>query len=249
MKKPLVFLLATALAALSAAHAVAQSNDQDVAVSGASEVRINVSGHVHIVPDNAAQSVHLHLVDNGPSTPPMKVTSSRVGSRLSITITGPSASLLPFLGPTGYEVRITVPANLAIDLREFDGHVQVDRVSSPTQIYNAEGSVDVTSASAPLTTEADAGNITVGSSNNTLNLSTGTGNITAAITSDWHGRQIRFEASNGNIALTAPPDLRATFDLTTDNGTVTNPLHSTPRAPSVFMLAQQGNITVSTPAK
>jgi hypothetical protein len=241
----LLFALATALA--GAATASAQVTDQDVPLAGATSVRLNVSGHVHVVFDDTAAggNVRLHVINNGPSSPPMHVSTSRVGGRLTVTITGPSSSLLPFVGPTGYEVHVTIPAAIPLDLREFDGHVQIDRITAPTQIYNAVGAIDVVEADALLTAEADAGNIHVGSANNTLNLTDANGSITASLANGWHGKQVRLETSNGDIMLAVPPDLHGSFDVTSADGTVKNPMKSTSHAPSIFLLAEKGNVTIA----
>jgi hypothetical protein len=246
MKKLPSLVCALALVLGPAAPAVAQTSDHEVPLAGAATVRINVSGSIHVTFDSAATSVKIHSIDRGPSSPPLKVASGKAGSRLTITITGPAASMLPFNGESGYETQVTVPAGASLDLREFSGHVQIDRIASPTQVYDAEGTIDVGQAAAPLTAEADAGDITVAGADSTLNLTAGTGNIVARLNAGWHGQQVRLETTKGNMKLTAPPDLRASFDLTSAGGTVTNPLHSTPHAPSVFMLAEQGNIAIAT---
>src|ERR1700739_4281610 len=98
--------LPAALAALfcvagTAAHA--QVLDREIPVSGATALRLNVSGSVRLIAASGITSVRLHVVDYGPKTPPLHVTTSKTGTRLTLSITGPSQNILPFVGASGYE--------------------------------------------------------------------------------------------------------------------------------------------------
>jgi hypothetical protein len=55
------------------------------------------------------------------------------------------------------------------------------------------------------------------------------------------------EASSGNLHLAVPAGFRAHYDVTTGSGRVTNPLHGVAKAPLVFMLAEQGDVSIATP--
>src|SRR5579863_4281411 len=126
-----------AVALVAAMPALAQVSDRQYELSGANELRLNVSGNVHVMPSATAQTISFHVIDYGPPIPTMKFTDSRSGKRLTISVTGPSQSILPFNGPTGYELQVTYPASLKLDLREFAGHVQADRLSAEAQLYDA----------------------------------------------------------------------------------------------------------------
>ena len=245
MKRAFLVAALAACVLTPAAPASAQVLDRDVPVEGAATLRINVSGPVHLMPQSGLQTIKLHAVDYGPKTPPLHVTTAKSGSRLTLSVTGPSQNILPFVGATGYELQINYPASLKIDLREFTGRIHVDRVTAPMQLYNANGAIVVDDASAPLTAEADLGDITVGSALGMIELTCGTGNAIATLASGWRGNLVRMESSTGNLTLNVPSGFRARFDVTSASGNVSNPLRSTPHAPLVFMLAEQGNIAVS----
>ena len=78
-----------------------------------------------------------------------------------------------------------------------------------------------------------------------VELTCGNGNANATLAHNWAGNLIRMESSQGNLTLNVPQAFRGRFDLTTAQGTVTNPLRTTPHAPLVFMLTEQGNVTIS----
>lgn len=224
----------------------AQVVDRDFPLNGATTLRINLTGHVHVIPDANVTSVKIHLTDYGPSVPALAFKDSRTGKRLNISITGPSQSVLPFAGASGYEVEVRVPTNLQIDLREFGGRVRVDAVTAPSQYYNANGNIEIADARATLTAESDNGDISVAAAHGNLTLTTGNGKNTATLARDWRGKLVRMEASNGAMILNVPAGFRANFDVTAANGKVTNPLRSTGKEPVVFMLSQAGDITVAT---
>lgn len=233
---------------LASAQGVARAEviDKDFQLTGATTVRINVSGRVHVIPDAQVRSVKIHVTDYGPKVPALTFENARSGKRLDITIHGPGQNILPFVGATGYEVEIRVPANTQIDLREFSGLVKVDSVTAPSQYYNSNGNIEIADARAKVTAEADSGDISVTAAHGDLSLTTGNGRNTASLASDWRGSLIRMEASNGAMHLSVPDGFRANFDVTAANGKVSNPLRSSGKKPVVFMLSQQGDITVVT---
>jgi hypothetical protein len=247
MKRLLAGALAAGVALAMAPHASAQITDRELPVGGTTMLRLNVSGSIHVMPVAGLRSVNLHVIDSGPSTPPMKVTSSRTGARMNVAITGPSESMLPFVGASGYELQLSYPASMHLDLREFAGRVHVDSVTAPMQIYDANGNIVVDDASSPLTADADSGNISVTNARNSLTLTVGNGNVNASLTPNWRGTLVRLEASNGNLHLAVPSNFRAHYDLATGSGRVTNPLHGVAKAPLVFMLAEQGDVSIATP--
>lgn len=236
----------TIVVASSQASALGQTVDREFPLSGATTLRINLSGHVHVIPDATISSVKIHLTDYGPSVPALAFKDSRAGNRLNVSITGPSQSVLPFVGASGYEVEVRVPTNVRIDLREFGGRVQVDAVTAPAQYYNANGNIEIADARSAVTAEADNGDINVTSAHGDVMLSTGNGKNSATLARDWHGKNVRMEASNGAMRLNVPADFHANFDITAANGKVSNPLRSSGKQPVVFMLSQSGDITVAT---
>jgi hypothetical protein len=239
-------VFAALLVASSQGIARAEVIDREFQLTGATTVRLNVSGRVHVIPDAQVSSVKIHVTDYGPSTPPLTFKSARSGKRVDITVQGPGQNVLPFVGATGYEVEVRVPTNAQIDLREFSGQVTVDAVTAPSQYYNANGNITITDARAKTTAEADNGDISVGAAHGDLSLTTGNGKNTATLAGDWRGNLVRMEASSGAMRLSVPPGFRANFDVTAANGKVSNSLRSSGSKPVVFMLSQQGDITVVT---
>ncbi|HTX57560.1 MAG TPA: hypothetical protein VMD47_10735 [Candidatus Acidoferrales bacterium] len=239
------FVAAAAIAA-AASGAQAQVTDRELPVGDATTLRLNVSGSIRVMPVAGLRAVKFHVVDSGPSTPPMSLNTSRTGKRLNVSITGPSQNILPFVGASGYELQVSYPAGLHLDLREFSGRVHVVNVVASMQVYDADGNIAVDDAAAPLTAEADSGDILVSQAHTSLTLSAGTGNVDATLAPGWRGTLVRLEASNGNLQLHVPSGFRAHFDLTSGSGHVSNPLRDTPKAPLVFMLTEQGDIAVAT---
>lgn len=237
-------LAATAALLAVAGRASAGVLDRDVAVGRATSVRLNVSGNVHVSIAPSGARIGIHVVDYGPKTPAMHLATSKTGSRLTLSITGPSENILPFVGATGYTVDVTIPRDLKFDLREFAGRVRIDRVTAPMQVYNANGTIDVSDAQSALTAESDLGDITVHRASDMLELTCGTGNVTATLADGWHANLVRIEASQGNVALHVPPRFRARYDVTSGSGQVHNPMHSVPHAPLVFMLTENGDASI-----
>jgi hypothetical protein len=246
MKRWLASALSLGLALAATPAAIGQVSDREIPVGNATTLRLNVSGSIHVMPVAGLTSVKFHVVDNGPSTPPMALTSSRAGSRLNVSITGPSSNILPFVGASGYELQLSYPARMHLDLREFAGRVHVDAVPASMQIYDATGNILVDDASAPLTAEADSGDIAVTKAHTSITLSVGNGNVTAALAPGWRGSLVRLESSNGNLHLSVPAGFRAHYDVSTGSGHVSNPLRGVARAPLVFMLAEQGDVSIAT---
>ncbi len=227
-------------------YASAQVTDREVAVGNATTLRLNVSGSIHVIPVAGQTSVKFHVVDSGPSTPPMSLKTSRAGTRMNISITGPSSSVLPFVGASGYELVLSYPAKMHLDLREFSGRIHADSVPASMQLYDADGNIVVDGANAALTAEADAGDITVTGARTTLSLTASTGNVNATLAAGWRGSEVRLEAANGNLRLTVPAGFRGRYDVTSGSGHVVNPLRSVSGAPLVFMLTEQGSVSIST---
>jgi hypothetical protein len=235
-----------ALALTSGAPALAQVSDRTYPVNGATDLRLNVSGNVHVIPSAGAREVVFHVVDYGPPIPKMNFVDSRSSKRLTISVSGPSQQIYPFNGASGYEIQITYPANVRLDLREFAGHVQADGLVSASQLYDADGSITVAGARGPLTAEADSGAIAVSGALSTVQLTTGNGPVTAQLAQGWRGSLVRIESSNGPLNLTVPPDFRGNYDLSSASGSVHNWLKSVKGATTVFMLTQNGSVSVTT---
>jgi len=245
MRRLLGAVLFAALALAFVPLASAQVTDRELPVGSATTLRLNVSGAIHVMPVAGLTSVKFHVVDNGPSIPPMTLNTSRTGSRMNVSITGPSENILPFVGASGYELQLSYPARMHLDLREFAGRVHVDDVTASMQIYDADGNIVVDNASAPLTAEADSGDIAVTNARSSITLTVGNGNVAAALAPGWRGTLVRLEASNGNLHLGVPAGFRGRYDVTSGSGHVSNPLRSVPKAPLVFMLAEQGDVSIA----
>ncbi len=224
--------------------AAGASSDRAFSVGNATLLRLNVSGSVHAIAIRGLHSLQLHVVDSGASSPPIDITTSRTGRRMNVSITGPSQSVLPFAGGSGYELEISYPADLRLDLREFAGRVHLDDVTAPAQVYDANGDIVVDRTSAPLAAEADSGNISVSAAQSTLELTCGNGNVDAQLSSGWSGKLVRLEASDGNLHLRVPPGFRAHFDLSTGSGTVANSVRGHSGGALVFALAERGNVSI-----
>ncbi len=218
--------------------------DRDIPTLHAATVRLNVSGSVRLIAASGISSIKLHVVDYGPKVPPLHVTTSKTGTRLTVSVTGPSQNILPFDGASGYELQITYPSAMKVDLREFAGRVHVERVTAPMQIYSANGPILVDDALSALTAESDQGDVTVGNARAMVELTCGNGNVNATLAPNWAGNLVRMESTQGNLTLSVADGFRGRFDVTSAQGTVTNPLHTTAHAPLVFMLTEQGNVAV-----
>jgi len=240
-----LFPIAAVLAALTFATAHAQVSDRSYPINGANELRLNVSGHLHLMPSATASSISFHAIDYGPALPALNFAQTRVGKRMTVTVTGPSASILPFTGASGYELQVTYPASMKLDLRQFGGDVQVDHLAASTQIYDANGSITVNGASAPITAEADSGSITLTDAHDNVSLTTSDGPVTAQLAAGWHGKLVRIESSNGALSLSVSPGFRGDFDLTSADGAVHNAFRTSKGAPVVFMLTQSGDVNVA----
>ncbi|HUA09879.1 MAG TPA: hypothetical protein VMA98_11485 [Candidatus Acidoferrales bacterium] len=237
---------AAALALVAASGVSAQVSDREIPIGNATSLRFNVSGSVRVMPVAGMSSIKLHVVDNGPSTPPMSIRTSRTGARLNVSVNGPGSAILPFVGQTGYELQLMYPPSLHLDLREFEGRIHVENVPASMQLYDADGDIVVDGTQAPLTADADGGNITVTAARSTLTLTAGTGDVAVTLAPGWRGSEVRLEASDGNLALNVPAGFRGRYDLTSGSGNVKNPLRSVPKAPLVFMLTEQGNVSIQT---
>ncbi len=245
MKRAFVLAALAAFFCCAGVPARAQVVDREISTSGVATLRLNVSGSVRLIAASGNGDLRLHLVDYGPKVPQLRVTTSKTGSRLTVSVSGPSQNILPFAGASGYELQVTYPASMKIDLREFAGRVHVDRVTAPMQIYNANGAILVDDAQSALTAQSDQGDVTVTNARGMVELTCGNGNAIATLARNWSGNLVRMESSQGNLTLNVPAGFRARFDLTSTQGNVTNPLRTTPHAPLVFMLTQQGNVTVA----
>jgi hypothetical protein len=229
-----------------APNAGAQVTDRELPVGNATTLRLNVSGSIHVMPVAGLTSIKFHVVDNGPSVPPISLKTSRSGTRLNVSITGPNSNILPFVGASGYELQLSYPANLHLDLREFSGRIHVDTVPSSMQLYDADGNIVVDSAGAPLTAEADSGDIAATAVRSTVSLTASNGNVTATLAPGWRGSEVRLEASNGNLHLMVPAGFKARYDVNSGSGHVSNPLRNVAGAPLVFMLTQTGDVSIAT---
>ncbi|HTZ54264.1 MAG TPA: DUF4097 family beta strand repeat-containing protein [Candidatus Acidoferrum sp.] len=227
-------------------EAGAQVTDRELPVGNATTLRLSVSGSIHIMPVAGLTSIKFHVVDNGPSIPPMSLKTSRTGARMNVSITGPSSNILPFVGASGYELQLSYPANMHLDLREFSGRIHVDTVPSSMQLYDADGNIVVDSATAQLTAEADSGDISVTGARTSVSLTASNGNVTATLAPGWRGSEVRLEASNGNLRLAVPAGFKAHYDVTSGSGHVSNPLRNDPKAPLVFMLTESGDASIVT---
>lgn len=227
-------------------YARAQVSDRELPIGNATTIRLNVSGSIHVIPVPGLTSIKFHVVDNGPSTPPMSLSTSRSGTRLNVSINGPSQNILPFVGASGYELQLQYPASIHLDLRQNNGRIHVDNVPASMQLYDAQGDIVVDAAAAQLTAYAAAGNISVSNARTSLTLTADTGNVGAVLSPGWRGSLIRLEASNGNLHLTVPAGFKAHYDVTSGSGHVSNPLHNVASGPLVFMLTEEGDVSIGT---
>ncbi len=244
MKRAFFLAALAAVFLVAGVTAHAQILERDIPTLNATTVRLNVSGSVRLIAGSGVSSIKLHVVDYGPKVPPLHLTTSKTGARLTVSVTGPSQNILPFAGASGYELEITYPASMKVDLREFAGRVHVDRVTAPMQIYNADGPIVVDDARSALTAESDRGDVTVSNASGMVELTCGNGNANATLAPNWAGNLVRMESTQGNLTLNVPEGFHGRFDLTSAQGTVTNPLRTTLHAPLVFMLTEQGDVSV-----
>jgi Putative adhesin len=246
MKRLLTAALFGALVFAIALRAFAQVSDRELTVGSATALRLNVSGSIHVTPVAGLTTIKFHVVDSGPSTPPMTLNTSRSGSRMNVSITGPSQNILPFVGASGYELQLQYPARMHLDLRQTSGRIHVDNVPASMQLYDAEGDIVVDDSATQLTAYAAAGNISVTNAHTSLTLTADTGNVNATLAPAWRGSLIRLEASNGDLHLSVPAGFKAHYDVTSGSGHVSNPLRNAATGPLVFMLTEQGDVSIVT---
>jgi hypothetical protein len=246
MRRRAIFAFMAIAVVATTLHARAQISDREVPMGNATSLRLDVSGSIHVIPVAGLTSIKFHVVDNGPSIPPISLRTSRSGPRLDVSITGPDQNILPFVGASGYELQLQYPAGVHLDLRENAGRVHVDNVPVSMQLYDAQGNVVVDGAAAQLTAYAAAGDISVTNARTSIMLTSDTGNVSVALAPGWRGSLIRLEASNGNLHLTVPAGFKAHYDVTSGSGHVSNPLHNVAAGPLVFMLTEQGDVNIGT---
>jgi hypothetical protein len=95
MKRAFILAALAALFFVPGVSAKAQIVDRDIATAGATNARINVSGSVRLIAATGTTSIKLHVVDYGPKIPQLHVTTSRTGTRLTVSVDGPSQNILP----------------------------------------------------------------------------------------------------------------------------------------------------------
>jgi hypothetical protein len=240
MRLPSAFFAAllVCLSLLSSAGAQTQS-EREVPVENDGLLRVNISGDVRFVPVPYAKRVRVYAAAK------FILSTTRTGSRVTISITGPTRAVLPFAGASGVAYEIYYPANMPLDVREYGGTVRIDDAIVPVDIYNAVGNISIDRPHAVVTAEDDVGNITVTNAHGPVDLAIDKGTVSAELAPDWSGSAIRMQASNGNLNLSVPSAFRGHYDLSTGLGSVSNPLHSDRRGPLVFMFARTGNVTVA----
>ncbi len=238
-------VLACLIAVPAALHPAAaqQTATRHIALGNANLLRVNVSGDLTLVPD--ANASDILIVGSAPvGSPPLRVESTRTGRRLNVALSGPARSPLPFTA-SGHSYRLTYPAGLRIDVREFAGGVTIAHSRAPIVIYNANGPIAIADAAGSVTVEADNGSIRATGVRAPISATTGTGDLRVVLERGWRGREVRLESSNGNVSLAVPPGFRGHYDLSSGNGAVSNPLPSDPHGALVFILTERGNVAVT----
>lgn len=245
--KPRRFLLAGAIA-LAATAFPAQAQlppGTNVSVNGARALEIDANaGDISVVPDPLLKVVQV-FARSGRSNVRVPLEISHPPELLRIAIDGTAPSLLPFAGGNGREYEVRYPPAMRLVVKEYGGNVRVGNAVAPIEIYNANGNIVVGEVRSHVTALADDGNVYVAAAYGSVDLSAGVGNVDVVLGPGWSGSLVRLEAAKGNLHLTVPSGFKGRYDATTGRGTVTNPFHSVLRAPLVFMLVENGNVTIS----
>lgn len=223
---------------------VAAGAPANVPLDNATQVRIDVNGDLRVAPDPRATAVHIGATSKGvPTAYTLNVT--RTGSRLTLRITGPRPSVLPFVGASGASYDVTYPARASLDIREYAGNVRVERPVAPVDLYDAMGNVEIVAPRSRITAECTAGNISVTQARGSIDVAADTGNVDAELASPWSGTAIRMQVSKGRLHLGVPQAFRGNFDASTGEGHVTNELATYRNGVPVFLFAQTGDVAVS----
>jgi hypothetical protein len=242
-----VLVIPFSLAMLSVPASAQQQRITTVPVAGATVLRLNVTGDVELVPDATIPGVQIRSL-SAAGAAPVRISSVRTGKRLDLSFTGPARSLLPFTA-SGDAYRVSYPAGLPLDLRQFSGAVRIVEPAAAVQIYDADGSISVERPRGTVVAQADQGSVTVTAARAQIELTSGNGDVHASLAPDWRGSEIRLESTAGNLILTVPPGFQGRYDLATASGRVINPFRSIAGKPLVFMLTERGNVIVRMPAK
>ena len=242
--KVLLAAFAASLVMLSAIGAQAEvvSGTHEAALAGATKLRININGDVHVLSDPGSKTVR---VIARPADAHYSLTATRTGDRLTLTIVGPQRDVLPFSGPSGSQFEVVYPATLPLDLREYSGSINLEKPIAPVDIYIAAGNLHVASPQASVTAETNAGNILIQDARSAVDVASDAGNIFAELAPTWIGESVRMQAANGNMQLMVSQSFRGNFDVSTEKGSVKNALHSDAHGVPVFMFARSGDIAIT----
>lgn len=231
---------------LSALPAGAQSTiERTIGTSGVAVVQVNCDSGDVVLRQGAPGSVAVRAVATSRSnTVVVKISATRQGPRLLVTLHGRQQTTLPFASGSSQRYEITYPPGVRIDLRAFSGNVSADDLSVPLVFYAGHGTVTLSAPHRDVTGSSDDGSITVTNAHAVVDVLAQRGSIDVALAAGWDGKDVRMQSDTGNLHLTVPKGLRAHVDASSEQGQVDNALRPM-SGPLLFLFARTGNVNVS----
>lgn len=101
--------------------------------------------------------------------------------------------------------------NGSIEVRELGGEARLDTHNGSVKAYGVQGDLEI---------ETHNGSITAEDVGGAIRAHTNNGSITAEMGAETLARDTSFETTNGSVTLTLNPNLAATIDARTTNGSV-----------------------------
>jgi len=116
---------------------------------------------------------------------------------------------------------LQVPRNTSFSLETSNGEVRVRGTQGSVEAVTVNGDVEVTGVSGTLELQTTNGEIRLGGIRGGAVAQTTNGGVTADFASLSNQAVVDLGTTNGNLEVTLPSDLHATFEANTTNGRVT----------------------------
>ncbi len=225
----LVFL-AVASPAARAEEPFHRRLDSSLVTQGVSSLQISgLNGNVRLTADDGT-SIRIHAdlsARTQQALNAIRVATTRSGRTIRVqSICGTRQVFFWTLSDCDVDLDVHYPRNLAIDL------------------HNDNGNVDVAGARGPVKIAISNGNVTIGDDLNDLDVSAANGNLVVTLAHGWRGRTIALRTRAGNVDLSVPAGFAAVLDAHTHLGNVTDSAHVRSGAARVTANTTLGNVTI-----
>jgi hypothetical protein len=171
-----------------------------IAVESWNQPRVRVVAHKQVKGDRKA--LEAVRVEMEPRDGGLRIVTQHPGRH--------SGSFIDWMfgnhGEASVRYEITVPRAMDLEIRNTNGSVQVSGVSGKTSLLTTNGKITVARLE---------GSIVARTTN---------GGIEAELLNVIQGQPLRFETTNGRIAVTVPPSLAADIEASTTNGSIQSEL-------------------------